>query len=502
MLELRNISKSFPGVRALDDVSLSFRAGEIHALIGENGAGKSTAIKIMTGIYQPDAGTILFNGTPIQLHDYRDSLAKGIGIVHQELHVIPDASVAENIMIDKLITRGFGVVDWPATFAEARKHMAQVGLDVSPERLVRGMSAAQKQLVQIAKALSADVKVLLLDEPTSSLTEHEARRLFELLRSLRDKGVTLIFVSHKLDEVLGLCDGISVLRDGKFVGTRENRGDISSAELVSMMIGRECNDDHLGRLSPDWNVEVLRAESIVRQGKAKDVSFTLHQGEVLGFYGLVGSGRTELARILIGEDTMDSGRLLIRGKAAHIRNVGESLYKYRLGYVTENRKEEGLLLDNDVRTNIAMTIWPRIRNSITRCINPRPERAIATRHVDSMSIKTPGLEQRVKNLSGGNQQKVSIAKWLAAECDILIIDEPTVGVDVGAKQQIHQLIWNLSVREGKSVIVISSDLPELVRIVNRMLVFREQRIVGEIRDIDVKKKTYADVSREIAPYLA
>lgn len=499
MLELQHISKSFPAVRALDDVSLDFRAGEIHGLVGENGAGKSTAIKILTGIHQPDAGEIRFNGARVMLRDYRDSLAQGIGIVNQEIAVIPDASVAENIMIDKLVTRGFGVIDWPSTYREAERHMARVGLDVAPGRLVRGLSAAQKQLIQIAKALSADVKVLLLDEPTSSLTEHEARRLFVLLRALRAKGVAVIFVSHKLDEVFALCDRVSVLRDGKFVGTRDTAG-LTPRELVAMMIGRESNDDHLGQLAPDWGVEVLRAENIVRVGQAADISFTLHRGEILGFYGLVGAGRTELARLLIGEERMDSGKVMIRGRSVHIRNVGDSLYRHRLGYVTENRKEEGVFLDDDVQTNLTVALWPRLRNAMTRCIDSVAERVVAKRYVDAMEVKTPSLAQRVGNLSGGNQQKVSIGKWLVADCDILIIDEPTVGVDVGAKQQIHQLIWNLAAREGKTLIVISSDLPELVRIANRMLIFREHRIVGEVREIDVKKKTYAEVSAEIAQH--
>jgi ribose transport system ATP-binding protein len=499
MLELRHISKSFPAVRALDDVSLEFRAGEIHGLIGENGAGKSTAIKILSGLHQPDGGEIRFNGAPITLRDYRDSVAQGIGIVNQEIAVIPDASVAENIMIDKLITRRFGVIDWPATHREARRHLARVGLDVPPDRLVRGLSAAQKQLIQIAKALSADVKVLLLDEPTSSLTEHEARRLFALLRELRAKGVALIFVSHKLDEVFALCDCVSVLRDGKFIGTRAIAG-LAPRELVTMMIGRESNDDHLGRLAPDERQEVLRADHVVRRNQADDVSFTLHRGEILGFYGLVGSGRTELARLLIGEEQMDSGTVTLRGKTVVIRSVEESLYEHRLGYVTENRKEEGVFLDDSVQTNLTVAVWPKLRRALTRRIDPVGERAVADRYVDAMQIKTPGLAQRVGHLSGGNQQKVSIGKWLAADCDILIIDEPTVGVDVGAKQQIHQLIWNLAAKEGKSIIVISSDLPELVRIVNRLLVFRAHRIVGEVREIDVKRKTYAEVSAEIAPH--
>jgi ribose transport system ATP-binding protein len=375
-----------------------------------------------------------------------------------------------------------------------------VGLEIDPECLVRGLSAAQKQLIQIAKALSADVKVLLLDEPTSSLTEHEVRRLFTLLRALRDRGVALIFVSHKLDEMFALCDRVSVLRDGKAVGTHAIT-DITSAGLVQLMIGRECNDDHLGVLAPRWDVEVLRAEKIVRTGKTNNVSFVLHEGEVLGFYGLVGSGRTELARLLIGEDQKDSGKIWIREKEVFIRNVGEALYDYRLGYVTENRKEEGVFLDDGVRGNLTLSIVQRLQNRFSRCIDSVAERELAVRSVESLQIKTPNVEQPVKNLSGGNQQKVSIGKWLAAECDILIVDEPTVGVDVGAKAQIHRLIWDLARHQGKSVIVISSDLPELVRLVNRLLVFREQRIVGEVKEIDVQKKTYAQVSRELAPWL-
>jgi ribose transport system ATP-binding protein len=499
LLALRNITKCFPSVRALDGVSLEFAAGEIHALVGENGAGKSTAIKVMTGIHQPDSGEIMLQGAPVRLESYRDALAKGIGIVHQELQVIPDASVAENIMIDKLVTRGLGILNWPEVFAQARRHMDRIGLDVPPERLVRGLSAASKQMIQIAKALSAEVKVLLLDEPTSSLTEHETRRLFALLKELKTRGVAIVFVSHKLDEVFALCDRVTVLRDGKRVGTKAI-GEVTPRELVQMMIGREHNDDHLGVLSPAWDEPVLQAENIVREGKAKGCSFTLYRREILGFYGLVGSGRTELARILIGEDRADSGRILIHGREAQVRSVGDALYRHRLGYVTENRKEEGLLLEDSLRTNLALTIWPRIRNSLTRRISGTAEAAVAEKYVDAMRIRTPSLEQRVKNLSGGNQQKVSIGKVLAADCDILIIDEPTVGVDVGAKEQIHQLIWDLAAKQGKSIILISSDLPEIIRIASRILVFRNQRIVGEVRDIDVRKKTYQQVTQEIAPY--
>lgn len=501
MITLRHVSKSFPGVRALRDLSLEFLPGEVHGLIGENGAGKSTAIKIITGIHQADTGEILLNGRPVRFRGYRDSLAQGIGIVHQELHVIPDASIAENIMIDKLITRGPGIVDWRSVRNEAARHMAAVGLEEDPDRLVRELSAAQKQLVQIAKALSADVKVLLLDEPTSSLTEHETMKLFTLLRELRTKGVALIFVSHKLEEMYSLCDRISVLRDGALVGTYLTTA-IEPRELVRLMIGRECDDEHLGILHPDRSKQVLRVQDLSRRGKAEHLNFSLHSGEILGFYGLVGSGRTELARILIGEDRLDSGSIYLQGRQIRVRNVSEALYGHRIGYVSENRKEEGLLLDDDVRTNLAMAVWPRLRKRFTRRIDRREEQRLAENYVATLGVKTPNLMQQVRNLSGGNQQKVSIGKWLAADCDILIIDEPTVGVDVGSKHQIHQLIWDLANKRGKSLIVISSDLPELVKISSRILVFKEHRIVGEVREIDSEKKTYRQVSEEIAPFLS
>lgn len=498
MLELRHISKAFPGVRALDDVSLEFRAGEIHGLVGENGAGKSTLIKIVTGIYRQDGGEILLDGAAVDFANPHDSLARGIALVHQEICVVPDLSVAENILIDRLPARA-GVIRWTELNRLAGLQLQRVGLDVPLDRLARHLSVAQKQLLQIAQALAADARVLFLDEPTSALTEHEARRLFGLLRELRGRGCAIIFVSHRINEVLALCDRVSALRDGRLVGTRDAAG-LEPRALVQLMIGRENLYAHFGQLAPDWSREVLRAEDVTRRGKARGISFTLHQGEILGFYGLIGSGRTELARILIGDEPLDNGQIFIRGQAVHVHDVGQSLYTHRLGYVSENRKEEGLFLDDSVQKNLTLPVWPRLRHAISRCIDAAAEAAVATRFIDSLQIKTPSADQRVGRLSGGNQQKVSLGKWLAADCDILIIDEPTIGVDVGAKEQIHQLIWNLAARDGKSVIVISSDLPEIVRLTNRLLVFREQRIVGEVRDIDTKQKNYAAVSAEIAPW--
>jgi ribose transport system ATP-binding protein len=500
VLELRSITKTFPGVKALDDVSLQFHPGEIHALVGENGAGKSTVIKVVTGIYQADSGDILFENTPLHFRGYRESLEMGIDIVSQEIQIVPESSIAENIMLDKMISYGkTGIINWKEVNRVARKYMDMVGLDFAPTQVMKHLSAAHKQLTQIAKALAADARVLLLDEPTSSLTKHEARNLFGILREIRDKGVTIIFVSHKFEEVFALCDKVSVLRDGQHVGT-ERIADIEKEDLVRMMIGRTCEDEHLGALTIDRDREVLRAEHVVRREKARDVSFTLYDGEILGFYGLVGAGRTELARILIGEDRLDSGAIYVRGRKVRIRNVADSLYRHRIGYVTENRKEEGLLLKEPVVTNVTITIWSSIVNKLTRIIRRSAEIDVAVRMVDALQIKTTGLRQRTENLSGGNQQKVSISKWLAADCDVLIIDEPTVGVDVGAKEQIHKLIWNLAGEHGKSVILISSDMPEIVKIASRILVFRDQRIVGEVNDVN--EKSYDEVSSDIGQYLA
>lgn len=501
MLELISITKTFPGVKALDAVSLRFEAGEIHALVGENGAGKSTAMKIITGIYQPDSGEINFDRKRLNFRNYRDSLREGIDIVHQEIQVIPESSVAENIMLDKLPALSpHGRVDWAKVNTIAQKHMDQVGLAMSPSTPMKYLSAAQKQLAQIAKALSADAKVLLLDEPTSSLTSHEAQKLFALLRHLKSAGKTIIFVSHKFEEIFSLCDRVSVLRDGRCIATRPIN-ELTTDTLVSLMIGRQHTLQPLGRSRVNRDREMLRVKNLSRAGKCSHASFTLYEGEILGFYGLVGSGRTELAKLLIGADRPDSGEILIDGQRAEIRSVGEALRRHGMVYVTENRKEEGLLLKSDIQTNLTLTAWPDFAHPMTRRIDAKKEHALATRLVNDLSIRTPSVHQITENLSGGNQQKVSLGRALARNARILIIDEPTVGVDVGAKEQIHQIIWQLAQQPGRAVIVISSDMPEIIRVASRILVFRNQRIVGEVCDIDASGNTFETVSEAIGNIL-
>ena len=500
MLELRNISKIFPGVKALDDVTLSFQTGEIHALMGENGAGKSTLIKIITGIYQADLGGIYLDGQQVEMKSYRDAVEHDISMVSQEIQIIPEASVAENIVLDRLDKYSrHGHVDWKMVRQEAAKYLEMVGLDISTDARTELLTAAQKQLIQIAKALSANAKYILLDEPTSSLTSYESGNLIRLVKKLKEEGVGIIFVSHKIEEVLELCDVVSVIRDGKYVGTRECQG-LKRAEIVKMMIGREEANEHLGFLDVG-DETVLEVKHAVAYGKTEDVSLALKKGEILGLYGLIGSGRTELARLIFGADKMDSGEMYVNGARAEIHSIRDAIEKYRIGYVSENRKEEGLILDFPVGTNISINIWHRILNRF-RKIQTDKEKEIVDGMVQKMQIKTPSVQTHAQNLSGGNQQKVSIGKWLAADCDILIIDEPTVGVDVGAKKYIHDLIWKLAKEEGKSILLISSDMPEMVTLARRILVFKDHRIAGEICGLNQEEKSYEEVSQEIGRLMA
>jgi ribose transport system ATP-binding protein len=501
MLRVETISKEFPGVKALSDVSLAFAPGEIHAVVGENGAGKSTLIKIVCGIYQPDGGTLSLDDTPLSLHAYSDAMALGIQLVSQEIQVIPKMTIAENILLHRIDRfRHRGLIDWGSIATEAAVYTRLVGLDLPVLTPAGGLSAAQKQLVMIAKALSSDAKVLILDEPTSSLTLHEANNLFGVLRGLRERGVAIIFVSHKLEEVLDIADRVSVLRDGRFVGSHPT-SELTKDAIVTMMLGRSAVTEPLGTLDIDYDTIVLEARGITAPDMFDGLDFKLHAGEILGFYGLVGSGRTELAQILIGEDRAFSGEVLIRGEAARISGMADALSRYRLGYVSENRKEKGLILRASINTNIAITVWDRISRPLAG-ISLTKEREIGRRYMDAVEVRATGPEQVVGSLSGGNQQKVSIAKWLAAGCDTLIVDEPTIGVDIGAKEAIHQLIWDLAKKEGKSIILISSDLPEMVHLARRILVFRKFHVVGEITELNERPRTYDDVSIEIGRYLA
>ncbi len=480
VLEAVGISKAFPGVQALDEVNLRLRAGEIQALIGENGAGKSTLIKIVTGLYHPDAGRILMNGGEVHFGSPREAIQAGISFVPQERNLIPAFTVGENIVLGNTPTQASLFVDYRRVNQEAQKWLDVMGLNISPRAQVAELSAAQMQLVEIAKALSLENRVLLLDEPTASITPHETVFLFNVLRGLRDRGVAILFVSHKLEEVYDLCSRVTVLRDGRNVATGEEVAAIDREKMVALMIGRTHVVAELPEKPVQRDQAVLEVQNLHAESGARGVDLTLYEGEVLGLYGLVGAGRTELANALIGASQVRAGQILVNGQPARIRSVAEALNKYQIGYVSENRKTEGLVLIHTIVANISVTIWRRIAG-LLGWISSRNERAIVERYVDQLDVKTPSLMQVVKNLSGGNQQKVSLAKWLAADAHVLIIDEPTIGIDVKTKYALHELIWELA-SQGRAILLISSDMPEMIRLADRILVMKSHRIVAEIEN--------------------
>jgi ribose transport system ATP-binding protein len=479
VLEVRGAEKSFPGVKALDGVELVLQAGEIHALLGENGAGKSTLIKILTGIHTPDRGEVRVFGETVHFANARAAIEAGISAVHQERNLIPRMSVAENIMLENLPQR-LGFVDYAEVNRQAVTWLQRLGLDVAPERPVRTLSVAQMQLVEIAKALVLEARILLMDEPTASITPHETDVLFELLRQLRDEGAAIVFVSHKLEEVFALCDRVTVLRDGRNACHAVPLPELDRAAVVRFMIGREERVAKLGAKPFDEAATALRLADVATSFGHAGVSFDLRRGEILGLYGLVGAGRSELAKALLGVGRVTAGRVEVGGREASIPDVTTALHRYRIGYISEDRKAEGLILIHDVTSNIGVTIWRRLSALFGWLGEGRVRRAVAPL-VAKLAVRTPSLRQRVGNLSGGNQQKVSVAKWLAAEVDILIIDEPTVGIDIKTKTDLHELVWHLA-KDGKAILLISSDMPEMVALADRILVMGDFRVLGEVQN--------------------
>jgi len=494
VLEVRAAAKSFPGVKALDGVDLVLRPGEIHALLGENGAGKSTLIKILTGIHPPDAGTLRLFGQAVHFANARAAIEAGISAVHQERNLIPRMSVAENIMLESLPQKA-GFVDYAEVNRQALLWLERLGLEVDPERPVRSLSVAQMQLVEIAKALVLEARILLMDEPTASITPHETGVLFALLRQLRDEGVAIVFVSHKLEEVFALCDRVTVLRDGRNACTAVKLAELDRAAVVRFMIGRDERVAKLGAKPFDEQDVALRLSDVATSFGHAGIDLVLRRGEILGLYGLVGAGRSELAKALLGVGGVTAGSVEVMGTPARISDVGTALHRYRLGYISEDRKGEGLILIHDVTANIGITIWRRLASLLGWLGEGRVRRAVRPL-VERLAVRTPSLAQKVGNLSGGNQQKVSVAKWLAAEVDILIVDEPTVGIDIKTKTDLHELIWQLA-KDGKAVLLISSDMPEMVALADRILVMGEFRILGEVSN----DHDYAAMSRAIMGFI-
>ncbi len=491
VLELERLTKVFPGVRALDDASLFLRPGEVLALIGENGAGKSTMINCISGVLQPDNGRIRIDEKECQLTSPHDAFRNGVSVVHQERHLIHSFNVAENVFFDRICGKSFTAVNRRQMEEECEDLLQRVDLHISPMANVEELSSAQQQMIEIARALSMKSHILLLDEPTASISLGEVETLLETIRRLRDQGVAIIYVSHKLEEIFAVADRVAVLRDGKSIGNQVAVSEVTRDELIERMIGqretRETFPSH-DRSRSEPVLEVKGLPSRVGHGVN---SFVLKRGEILGWYGLVGSGRTELARQVIGVDPVSGGEIRIRGKNARIPNYKTALETFGVYYLSENRKEEGLFLTHSIARNVSIVALNRVKSKLGLHSTNREE-ALAEEHKHRLGIKMSSPQAVVSSLSGGNQQKVCIAKCLVTEPDIIIIDEPTVGIDIRTKGEIHRLVYQLS-QEGKSIILISSDLPEMIQLAERIQVFRQGLIVGELEN----QKEYDLVSRRI-----
>ncbi len=473
---MKDIEKSFPGVRALRHVSFDLLAGEVHALMGENGAGKSTLMKILTGVYQPDAGEIFVNHHVVHLPDPRAAQARGIGIIHQELNLMNHLTAAQNIFIGREPRRGFGLfVDEAKLNADAAKLFARMKIDIDPKTEVGELTVARQQLVEIAKALSFNSKVLIMDEPTSALNDAEVEHLFAIIAELKAQGVGIVYITHKMDEVKRIADRVTVMRDGQTIDTLPAEGTPIS-KIISLMVGRELADAGRVEGEPNEN-EVLRVTGLNRGKSIRNVSFSLNKGEILGFAGLMGAGRTEVARAVFGADPIDSGEIFIHGKKQVISSPNDAV-RLGLAYLSEDRKRFGLVTPMSVMDNVTMASWSRFTKAAMWMHNSSLK-DVSKSYVDKLKIKTPSIDQETRLLSGGNQQKVVIAKWLTRQCDILIFDEPTRGIDVGAKAEIYKLLQALAA-QGKAVVVISSELPEILRLSHRIIVMCEGRITGEL----------------------
>jgi ribose transport system ATP-binding protein len=492
LLRVEHINKTFPGVHALKDVSLRADRGEMLALVGENGAGKSTLMNILSAIHKKDSGSIFIEGREVDIDSPLHSQQLGISIIHQELNLVPHFSVAENIFVGQEKRRGGIFLDRKRTQQEAQVVLDRVGLSVDATTLVRKLSIAQRQMVEIAKALSRNAKLIVMDEPTSSISDREIQRLFKIIRDLKSSGVTVIFISHKLNEVFAIADRVVVMRDGEIVGEVDPRLSTQDA-VIQMMVGREITNI-FPKTSADIDGEIFAVRNLRRSGAARGVSFSLRRGEILGFAGLVGAGRSELLQAVFGIDSRDSGEVFLEGKPVQIRSPREGI-ALGIGFVPEDRKLKGLMLGLAVRNNISIASLDDV--SAQGVMNTAMERTAVDSYIRKLAIKTSGQDQLVLHLSGGNQQKVVLAKWLAIRPKILIVDEPTRGVDVGAKKEIHSILDQLA-GEGVSIIMISSELPEILGMSDRIIVMHEGQIKGELlrQDATAEKILTMALSKE------
>ena len=474
LLRMHNITKSFLGVQALRDVQLEVQGGEIHALMGENGAGKSTLMKILAGIYRPDCGGIEIDGQPVTINSSKEARALGISIIHQELQLAPNLSVAENVSLGREPHFVGGWLDKRTMNRTTLQLLQQVGASFPPTTLVSTLSVAQQQLVEIAKALSEHARILVMDEPTASLSERETQKLFEIIRQLRDQGIAIIYISHRMSEVYELADRVTVLRDGQYAGTLVDH-EIHADELIRRMVGRTLQDLYLHDVVPVGEV-VLDVKNITDGWSIGPISLSLRRGEIVGMAGLIGAGRTELARLIFGADRARSGEIYIHGRLTAIHHPSDAI-RAGIGLVPESRKEQGLFLQMAIGENITINAMPRF--SVAGFLNRSRLRRVAQQQVNELNIRLASLDQAVMNLSGGNQQKVVLARWLTLNPTVLLLDEPTRGVDVGAKAEIYRIMSQLA-HAGVAILMISSELPEILGMSDRILVMREGRITAEL----------------------
>jgi ribose transport system ATP-binding protein len=482
LVKMEGVDKHFAGVHALKECQFELRSGEVHALVGENGAGKSTLMKVLTGVYQKDRGHIVYQGKEVHIPDTRTAQKLGISMIHQELNLASDLTVAQNIFIGKEPRKRIRLfLDDKEMNKQTAILLKQMNLDIEPTTLISKLTVAKQQMVEIIKAISYDSQVLIMDEPTAALSDAEIEDLFKMIGQLRLKGVGIVYISHRMAELKRITDRVTVMRDGSYIDTVPT-ADVSVDRIIAMMVGREIYQP----AKPDRKMEessdiVLEVRNMSRRNVLHDVSFSLHKGEILGVAGLVGAGRTETARAIFGADPIDSGELYIHGRKVRITGPHQAV-KHGIGYLSEDRKHYGCLLEMDVKTNVALATLGRFTWGFG-WMNDRRMTDVSEKVVEELKVKTPGIGQKLKFLSGGNQQKVIIGKWLTRDCDILIFDEPTRGIDVGAKSEIYRLLESL-VASGKSIIMISSELPEILRLSHRVIVMCEGRITGELINDD------------------
>lgn len=479
VLEMKNICKSFPGVKVLEDVNLKVKPGEVHALMGENGAGKSTLMKILMGIYKADQGSIILQGQETVIHGPKDAMNKGISMIHQELNTLLDMEVAENVFVGReILKKGFSkmkIVDLDKMREETARYFREMSIDIDPKAKMRTLSVAEMQLVEIVKAISLNSKIIVMDEPTSAITEKEAQVLFAQIDRLKKQGVAIIYISHKMDEIFRISDTITVLRDGQWIGTKP-AAELDDNSLIKMMVGRELTDIYPKEPAPIGDV-ILEVKDLSRGRKVQNVNLTLRRGEVLGIAGLVGAGRSELVETIFGLYPKTGGEIFLNGKKVDIKNPKEAI-KNKIALITEDRKLTGLNLIGSVKENISIVSLSKM--SKKGIIDKKRENEVAEKYIKELKIKTPNGNAIVGNLSGGNQQKVVLAKWLLDEPEIIIFDEPTRGIDIGAKRDIYLLINELA-KEGKAVIVISSEMAEVMGISDRIAVMCEGQLKGMIQ---------------------